>query len=880
MKHKRALSTIVLISFLLILILPPATRGQKTKRRDREDRRDPAEDQKRGDSKAEEREREVDDPADEEQLNRELWEFAKKTPYEDILPYVAAEQRKSQATRSSEVELPNGWRIGPAGTQVEVGRLPYEAVAFAGKLVVLDTGYYYKEPQEVSIVDTTSGQVEKTLKINSLFPSAVVGVDGDLYLSGGFDQKLFRVDKKFNVVHEYVVGGFAGGLAPLDEQHLAVGYMAIKNAKGAYLNGRISVLNTVSGKVEKEVDLGYFPYAVRFVNGKIFVTLLGENKLLVYSRQLRLLASIFVGRTPQEMCSDGRQLYVVNTGSDNLSVIDTRSNHLTSTISVAAPGSRFGTTPTSCAVHANRLYITLAGTNAVAVLDTATGRQLQSVPAAWYPTRVLIDGGNLLVVNAKGIRARRPNPDGPPGAGPSRTGAYVLTLLKGSVSIIPMGELKQKASGWTEQVNSSSPIFDPRQGLKLPIKHIFYIIKENRTYDQVLGDLPRGNGDPKLTLFNESVSPVQHQLAREFVTLDNFFVNGEISVLGHAFTTSGYASPFTEWMGNVDYSYRWKGYLFGEVPAVMSPVYLWDLLDDKKVDYRIYGENYFLFTRAYRIINELYGPQSKLARKFYDKTISAAAGEDRGHDFNDLALPYYGQANTREDAYRLLGNQKFAKALSHFVTGDDSFAQAVMQDQALRRRFADYLYHYPFNFRSWDLKYSDLDRVRAWKQDFETQLKLGNVAQLSYIWLPNDHTDGSSKKILDAYQFIAQNDAAVARVVETVSHSPIWKDSLVFVVEDDAQNGPDHVDATRSIALVAGPYVKRGALVSDRYDQLSMLRTIEMVLGLRSLNSADQLAAPMFGVFTDKPNFEPFVPVAPSARLADADRERYRQLGP
>ena len=819
--------------------------------------------------------RRVDDPNEEESLNRELWEFTKGTPYEQILPYLAAEQHKSRGDQNPEMELPNGWRIAPGGKQVEVGRLPYEAVRFAGKLVVLDTGYYYKEPQEVSVVDTDSRQVVKTLKINSLFPSAVVGLDGDLYISGGFDQKIFRVNHEFNIVREYPVQGFAGGMAPIDARHLAFGYMAVKNEKGTYINGRLAILNTTNGTIEKEIELGYFPYAVRVVSDEVFVTLLGENKLLIYDKQLKLIKTIPVGRTPQEMCTDGRRLYIVNTGSDSLAVIDTRSNRVLPNISFAAKGSTFGTTPSSCAVDGARLYVTLAGANLVEVLDHRTGKSLAHVRTGWYPTKVLIDQDKIVVVSAKGIRPRRPNPNGPPGASSSKNPQYVLNLLKGSVAIVSKSEVKNRERGHD---SLGFPIFNATAGLKPPIKHVFYIIKENRTYDQVLGDLGKGNGDPKLTLFGESVTPIQHQLAREFVTLDNFFVNGEISVLGHSFTTSGYASPFIEWLGNVSYSERWKGYPFGTVPATMSPVYLWDLLEDRRIDYRIYGENYFLFTSAYHIFEETYGADSKLTRKFYDKTIASAAGEDRGTEFNELARPYYGRANTRSDAYRLLRDQKFLKALSRFLTGDETFAQAINRTDSLRRRFADYLYHYPFNFRSWDLKYSDLDRVRDWKKDFESQIRLGNVARLNYIWLPNDHTDGAKTKILNPYQFVAQNDAALGRMIEIISHSPVWKDSLILIVEDDAQNGPDHVDATRTIAFAAGPYVKRGAVVSDRYDQISLLRTIELVLGLRSANSAEQLAAPMFGIFTDKPDFRPFVAIEPSTHLADADKQRFTQL--
>ena len=825
--------------------------------------------------------RRVDDPDDQDDLNRELWEFARKTPYDSILPYIAAAQKQSKAQEVAEVELPNGWRIAPAGAQVEVGRLPYTFTMFAGKLVVLDTGYYYfpntKEPQEVSIVDIDTAQVIKTLRINSLFPSAVVA-GNYLYISGGNDQKVYRVNQQFEVDKEFELAGFGGGLAAIDADHIAVATMALRNPKFEFTHGRLSLLNTSSGKIVTEVDLGYFPYAVKFVAGKLFVTLLGENKVLVFDGRLRLLKTIVVGRTPQEMCSDGRELFVVNTSSDDLTRINARTMRVNGTISLAAKGSTFGTTPSSCAIDANRLYVTLAGNNSVAVLDRPALKQSALIPTGWYPTNVLLNGRKILIANAKGIRARRPNPDGPQTNQPSRPPGYVLNLLKGSISILSLDDLKTNASKWTAQVNSASPLFDNTHGFNLPIKHVFYIIKENRTYDQVLGDLGRGNGDPKLTLFGEEISPVHHQLARDFVTLDSFFVNGEISVLGHAFTTSGYASPFTEWMGNVSYSYRWKGYPFGTVPALMSPVYLWDLLDDAGVDYRIYGENYFLFTRAYRIFRELYGADSDIARRFYDKTIAAAAGEDRGQEFNNLMRPYYGRVNSAEDGYKILGEHDFVEALSKFLTDDDTFARMTARDEKLRRRFGAYLSKYPFSFRSWDLKVSDLDRVRDWQQSFNAQLKSGKVAQLHYIWLPNDHTDGNTNKILDPFQFVAQNDAALGRVLEIISHSPIWKDSLVLVVEDDAQNGPDHVDATRTIAFAAGPYVKRGAVVSDRYDQLSLLRTIEMVLGLKPLNAAEQLAAPMFGIFTDKPDFTPFVIKKVSDRLADADRKRYHDL--
>src|SRR2546423_311376 len=207
--------------------------------------------------------RRVDDPDDQEDLNRELWEFAKHSPYESIQSYIKDAQRASRATQTAEVELPTGWRIAPAGTQVEVGRLPYEMVQFAGKLVVLNTGYYYQEPHEVSIVDPQTAQVIKTLKFNSLFPSGVVALDGDLYISGGFDQKVYRVDKNFEVVREYKVGGFVGGLAAVDSQQLAVAYMAKqKDGAGGFVGGGLAILNTETGQIEHEIKAGYYPYTV------------------------------------------------------------------------------------------------------------------------------------------------------------------------------------------------------------------------------------------------------------------------------------------------------------------------------------------------------------------------------------------------------------------------------------------------------------------------------------------------------------------------------------------------------------------------------------------------------------------------------------------
>jgi hypothetical protein len=314
------------------------------------------------------------------------------------------------------------------------------------------------------------------------------------------------------------------------------------------------------------------------------------------------------------------------------------------------------------------------------------------------------------------------------------------------------------------------------------------------------------------------------------------------------------------------------------VPSVTSPTYLWDALDDARVSYRIYGENYYLYTRAQRILFETLGERSELARKFYARTMQLASDTDRGRRFYDFAHAYAGRGDTPAEALRLLGDEKFAGGLSEFLVGDDSLARALGSNAVLRRRFAEYLSRYAFDFRSWDLSHSDLDRFAAWRADFERQLRAGRVPRFNYLWLPNDHTNGADARIRTPQQFVAQNDAALGLLVETISRSPVWRDSLILVEEDDAQNGPDHVDATRIVALAAGPHVRRGAVVSDRYDQLSALRTVGLLLGLRPLNLNDRMAVPLFGVFDARPNFSPYDAPPPSPSLSDADRARYEEL--
>ena len=831
-----------------------------------------------------EREMFADEAGADDALNRELWQRIKKTPYIAAQKYAARQQRKAAVAETA--TLPNNWRIAPVGAQTEVGRLPFEAARFRNQIVVLDTGYYSREPQEVSVVSQSSNQVVKVLRFPNLFPSAAVYADTDLYLSGGFGQKIYRLDRNFQVAREYQIKGYAAGIAVINQNHLAVlslttGNDAADFDKGNYGMGKLSILDTDTGAIEREQTVGYFPNRVSFINNKFYVTVLGENKLQIYDAALKPQTTLETGEKPQNVCvgGDARKLFVVNSGSDNLSVVDTANDKITTTINVRRGANESGAGLTSCAVDGNRIFVTQANVNSIAVLDANNYQPRGFVPTGWYPTKVLADAQNLFVVSAKGIRPLRPNVDGPQALAEQGGAQYVLTLLKGTLGRIPKTELDANLAKWTRLVANGAPPFDQNRAVKLPLRHVFYIVRENRAYDQVLGDLPRGDGDPFLTLFGRETTPNAHKLAEEFVTLDNFYADGEISVLGHSFTTSGYASPFLEWLGNAAYSGRYTGYPFGTVPAVTSPKYLWDALDAKGVSYKIYGENYFLYTRGFSILRETFGADNEITKKFYAQMMADAARVDRGNSFYQFAAPYNERLTTSETALKLLADNDFRRAFSKFLIGDETLAVQLQNNDELRRKFAAYLAHYAADFRSWDLATSDLERAAAWKADFERQLKTTDgVPQFNYLWLPNDHTGGDNKKYLPPAQLVAQNDAALGLVVATISNSAIWKDSIIFVTEDDAQNGADHVDATRTVGLAISPFVKRGAVIKDRYDQLSQLRTMEILLGLAPLNANDALAAPMFAVFADKADFSVYHPSAPTNRLSDADKRLYQNL--
>ncbi len=320
-------------------------------------------------------------------------------------------------------------------------------------------------------------------------------------------------------------------------------------------------------------------------------------------------------------------------------------------------------------------------------------------------------------------------------------------------------------------------------GDKSPIKYVFYVIKENRTYDQVLGDIPEGNGDPSLVLFGEKITPNQHKLVKEFVLLDNFYADGEVSADGHNWSTSANATDYLEKNWVTSYGGRGGTYPGEGNRAIANPKkgFIWDYCKRAGVSYRTYGE-------------------------FADG----------------------GKAN-------------IPSLVGHFC---------------------------PY-FAGYNLNVSDTARFYQWKKEFDSLVMLNAVPKFNTVRFGNDHTEGLRTGRPTPFAHVADNDLAVGLFIECLSNSPIWKECAVFIVEDDAQNGPDHVDAHRTTAYVAGPFVKRGYVDHTMYSTSSMLRTMELILGLPPMSQYDAAATPMWRSFTSTPDTKPFVSLPANINLKE-----------
>jgi sugar lactone lactonase YvrE len=737
---------------------------------------------------------------------------------------------------SGAVLLPNQWSLRPAGKQIALGDFPVNiALHPNGKVAaVLHAGY---GTHEIALVDLTSAKerITSRLSLPQTFTGLTFSPDGKhLYASGG----------EFGLVHAFT---FDEGLlsrrreilvAELKEKFVVGGVTTDGTGKTLYVAGtwgdgvRIVPVDDPDKRRHVALPKDSYPYVcLPDKEGKrLFVSLWGAGGVAVIDLAGdKVVTTWKTDSHPTELAlsPDGNTLYVACANSTRVDVLDAASGKAIETIHCALyPKAPSGNTPSSLCLtpDGQMLIVANADANNLAAFNIAErgkARALGFIPAGWYPTSVRYNPADrrIYVANGKGLTSRA-NPQGPtpvPRPGNLRPiHQYIAGLMRGTLGIIPMptpqqmgqyskeayrlSPLKPDASvvdlGWRD-----NPI--PRKvGDKSPIQHVIYIIKENRTYDQVFGDMPQGNGDPSLCLFPEKITPNHHRLARQFVLLDNFYVEGEVSADGHQWTMGAYATDWVEKVWPLTYrgSPTKKLDIYpseGAFPTVETPAggYLWDRAKEAGVSYRSYGE----------WVKE--GKKNK----------------------------------------------------------DGSFEDAKPAVKALEG-------HIDPKFRGWDLDYPDIKRAERFIAELRRFEKEGGMPRLSILRLPNDHTSGTRAGKPSPRAQVADNDLALGMVVEALSKSKFWKTTAIFVIEDDAQNGPDHVDAHRTVALVISPYVARRTVDSTMYSTSSMLRTMELILGLRPMSQFDAAAQPMYRSFTAKPNFMAYQHVKPDVDLDEKNK--------
>ena len=711
---------------------------------------------------------------------------------------------------SKRISLPNGWNLTPVGKMLPLGDLPLNIAVSASEKIAAITNNGQSD-QTIQLVDIDKEVILDSITIGKAWLGLTFSDNGRyLYASGGNDNIIIRYsirNSHLSIYDTIKIGNpwpeeiSIAGLA-LDDPGNRL-YVVTKEDNSLY------VVDIQSKKIISRHTLGGEAYTcILSPDHKIlYISCWGCDKIVVFdtSRQ-KITGSIQAGDNPNDLCitANGRYLFVANANDNSVSVIDTRQMKVIETLNSALyPDALSGSTTNSVALSKDEkiLFIANADNNCLAVFDVSqpgSGKSKGFIPTGWYPTCVRIVKNKILVSNGKGLSSMA-NPYGPNpyseseevvyqkgGINQKIRVQYIGGLLKGTLGILNIPDSK-KMSLYSQAVYNNTPykkknelisegsVGNPvplKVGDRSPVKYIFYIIKENRTFDQVLGDIPEGNGDPNLVLFGEKITPNQHALAREFVLLDNFFVDGEVSADGHNWSVGAYATDYLE--KNWPTSYGGRGGAYpgegGRKIANNKNGFLWDNCRRNGVSYRTYGE---------------------------------------------------------------------------FI-GDKGPNIPVLKD------------HFCPYFTLWDQSVRDTVRFFQWKREFDSLLAANALPQLNTIRFINDHTEGLSLGRPTPVASVADNDLAVGMFVDHLSHSSVWKQSLVLIVEDDAQNGPDHVDAHRSTAYIAGGYVKRGFVDHTSYTTSSLLRTIELILGLPPMSQYDASATPIWRCMNNTPDHPPF----------------------
>src|SRR5579872_1153302 len=715
---------------------------------------------------------------------------------------VATAAATTTATTTTATTLPNGWRISPAGVPADLGTLPLHAVEDpSGKWLAIVNGGY--GPLSVSIVDEASGHVVASAPLSGAFYGIAFANGGtDLYVStaDGDGLRHFSFDPRtgaLSAASDLTLG--TGALWNSGVTFSADGHTGFAAAGGA--NTLIS-FDAQSGVLHWAAQVGAQPYAVVLSKDGKFVYVTnwaGGTVSVVNAASGAVSSTISACSHPNaELLSpDGKSLYVACANDDRIAVIETASNEVRSTIDAAIyPRSLPGAIPNGLALSTDgkTLFVADAGENAVAAVDVSThaAEAFGAIPSGWYPTDVVVsqDGSKVFVIDGKGLSGHA-NPQFPHSDVTRASGGeryYVAALATGDVEMLSMPTRAALVSGLATARANAAYGNQPSVNSNTPwVQHVIYVIKENRTYDEVLGDDPRGNGDAALTIFGRAITPNIHRLVQSFVLLDNFYTDAMVSADGHNWSTAAYSSDYVDKTWPPDYADRGRGYDFEEDgPASPPGGYLWDAARKAGVSLRDYGE--------------FVEPDAR------------------------------GSATMKPSSASLAGS----------IDPD---------------------------YRGFDLHYSDQSRIDAWLTEFHRYAANNSLPRLEIVRLPSDHTAATRPGMKTPFAMLADNDYALGRLVDAVSHSQYWKSTVIFVLEDDAQAGPDHVSDQRAEALVIGGPVRRGIVDHTHYTTCSMLRTIELLLGMQPLSQFDAGATPMLSLIASYPDVRPWSASRPSEDL-------------
>jgi YVTN family beta-propeller protein len=739
-------------------------------------------------------------------------------------------------------DLPNGWRITPAGKAIAAtGDLVLNmAVAPDGKIVVASHSGYL--PHGIDVFDVKERKQIQHIDLKTTWLGLTWSPDGHtLYVSGGNATGEKKIAQSAAPIYEfrYKDGRLSEQPATLVETAdpatvwwSGVAYLPSRNWLYAANRGtglgpsNVVVFDAKTRAIVTRIPVEINPYQLVMTrDGKtLFVSnWSSESVSVIDTATNKIVRTLHVGMNPNDMklSADGR-LFVACSNDNTVHVIDTRTlqviERLSTTLTPLAPE---GSTPDALEIDDARqlLYVANADNNSIAVVrigNRAHSTVVGFIPTGWYPSALaLADHGHTLFIgNSKGEEGH-PDRKGPgsPLASKFDGDETVKTLQLSSIEVLPVTELEQKLPHWTRQVVDNTPYNDsllsearppieptiiPRAvGVSTPIEHVIYIIKENRTYDQEFGDIPEGNGDPALTIFGEKVTPNQHALVRQYVLLDNLYCDGEVSVDGHSWSNSAYATDFNE--------RYWPPIYAGRSNAARTQAYipsaghLWDVARRKGLTYRSYGE--------YAV------------RASTGETMEAAPGVSGlvGH----VSSEYGGS----------------------------------------RHRDTDNVAIFLREFKEYERNYDSPDPEK----------RFPNFVVMS---MPEDHTRGTQPGAFSPQAMVANNDYAIGQLVDAVSHSRYWPNTAIFIIEDDAQDGPDHVDARRTVGLVISPYVKRGIVDSTLYSTSSFVRSIELLLGMPPMSQYDAAAMPLYASFGTAADLAPFTVIAPKIDVTTRNTEK------